>query len=55
VARNAFNDAAKEYNILIRKFPANIVASIFSFNKKPYFEAEEGANKAPDVRRMFED
>ncbi|MBO4666042.1 MAG: LemA family protein [Paludibacteraceae bacterium] len=55
VARNTFNDAAKEFNILIRKFPANIVASIFGFQKKPYFEAEEGANKAPDVRSMFED
>ena len=55
VARNTFNDAAKEFNILIRKFPANIVASIFDFQKKPYFEAEEGANKAPDVRKLFED
>ena len=55
VARNAYNEAAKEFNILIRKFPNNIVASMFNFNKKPYFEAEEGANKAPDVRSMFED
>ncbi len=55
VARNAFNEAAKEFNILIRKFPNNIVASICGFQKKPYFEAEEGANKAPDVRNMFED
>lgn len=55
VARNTFNDEAKAYNILIRKFPANIVASVFGFSKKPYFEAEEGANKAPDVRKMFED
>ena len=55
VARNNFNDQAKEFNILIRKFPANIVASIFGFQKKPYFEAEEGANKAPDVRSIFED
>lgn len=55
VARNAFNEAAKEFNILIRKFPNNIVAGICGFQKKPYFEAEEGANKAPDVKSMFED
>jgi len=55
VARNAFNEAAKEFNITIRKFPNNIVAGMFGFEKKPYFEAEEGANKAPDVRNMFED
>ena len=55
VARNTFNETAREFNILIRKFPANIVASMFGFTKKPYFEAEEGANKAPDVRNLFED
>jgi len=55
VARNTFNETAREFNILIRKFPANIVASIFGFTKKPYFEAEEGAEKAPDVRKFFED
>ena len=55
VARNTFNEEAKKFNILIRKFPNNIVAGICGFSKKPYFEAEEGANKAPDVKSMFED
>ena len=49
VARNAFNEAAKEFNVLIRKFPNNIIANMFGFEKKPYFEAEEGADKAPKV------
>ena len=49
VARNEFNNIAKEYNTYIRRFPANIVASIFGFQYKPYFQAEEGANKAPKV------
>ena len=49
VARNAFNEAAQKFNVLIRKFPNNIVAGMFGFEKKPYFEAEEGADKAPKV------
>ena len=55
VARNEFNEAAKEFNILIRKFPNNIVAGICGFQKKPYFEADADAKHAPDVRSMFED
>ena len=50
VARNAYNEAAQQFNVLIRKFPNNIVAGMFGFEKKPYFEAEEGANKAPQVQ-----
>lgn len=50
VARNAFNDQAKEFNQLVRKFPGNIVASIAGFERKPYFEAEEGAKQAPKVQ-----
>ena len=49
VARNAFNESAKEYNQLIRVFPNNIVASCFGFEQKAYFEAESGAEKAPIV------
>lgn len=49
VARNAFNEAAKAYNTLIRRFPGNIVASMFGFEKKAYFEAEPSAAKAPVV------
>ena len=49
VARNAFNEAARTYNILIRKFPNNIAAKLFGFGPKAYFEADEGAEKAPEV------
>lgn len=44
-----YNDAAKEYNATIRKVPNNIIASITNFNEKPYFKADAGAEKAPDV------
>lgn len=49
VERQKFNDTAREYNTYIRKFPNNIVASIFSFESKPYFTAAEGASTAPKV------
>ncbi len=49
VERQKFNETAKEYNTLIRQFPKNIFASMFGFDKKPYFEAQEGANIAPKV------
>ena len=48
-ARQMFNDEARQYNTNIRRFPKNIIAGMFGFEKKPYFEAEEGANKAPKV------
>lgn len=49
VARKAFNDATNAYNVQVRKFPANIVAMIFGFDQKPYFEADESASQAPKV------
>ena len=49
VARNAFNTSAQGFNTYIRRFPNNLIASMFSFEKKPYFQAEEGADKAPEV------
>ena len=48
-ARRLFNDAAKKYNRKVRFFPSNIIASMFGFEKKGYFEAEAGAEKAPKV------
>lgn len=50
VERQKFNEAAKEYNTNIRKFPTNILAGIFGFEKKGYFEAQDGAEKAPEVK-----
>ena len=49
VERRKFNEVAQEYNTYIRRFPNNIISSIFGFNKRPYFEAEEGSEKAPTV------
>ena len=47
--RMKFNDTAKSYNTLIRTFPNNILASVFNFEKKGYFEAQAGAETAPKV------
>lgn len=49
VERQKFNETARGYNTTIRKFPNNILAGIFGFEKKAYFEAEEGAERAPEV------
>lgn len=49
VARKDFNDTAKKYNTSLRRFPRNIIASMCGFEKRNYFEAEAGAEKAPKV------
>lgn len=48
-ARGRYTEQVKEYNTTIRRFPANIFAGMFGFDKKPQFAAEEGASKAPTV------
>ena len=47
--RKRFNEAVRQYNTYIRRFPKNLVANMFDFEKKGYFEAEKGAEKAPEV------
>ena len=49
-ARNKYNGVVQEYNTAIRKFPKNILAGIFGFNTMDKFEAEAGAEKAPQVK-----
>lgn len=49
VERMRFNDTAKAYNKHIRSFPSTILAGLFGFPPRPYFEADAGANKAPVV------
>ena len=49
VARKAFNDTTQQYNVSVRSFPANIIAMIFGFDQKPYYEADESAATAPKV------
>lgn len=50
VERRNFNDAARRFNTSIRTFPRNIIAGMCGFEKRPYFEAEESAAKAPEVK-----
>ena len=47
--RMKFNETARSYNTMVRKFPDNIIASMFGFEKKGYFEAQAGAETAPKV------
>jgi len=49
VERMKFNQTAQAYNTFIRNFPKNIWAGMFGFEKKAYFAADAGANKAPTV------
>ena len=49
VERNRYNSEAKGYNTTREKFPTNLVANYFRFQAKPYFEAQEGSDKAPKV------
>jgi len=49
VSRNRFNEAVRDYNSYIRKFPQNLTARIFGFDKMVRFEADTGAETAPDV------
>ncbi|MCB6970785.1 MULTISPECIES: LemA family protein [Butyricimonas] len=50
VERRKFNEDVKSYNAYIRSFPKNILANMFGFTVKPYFEATAGAEKAPEVK-----
>ncbi len=47
VERRRFNDMARAYNTTIRRFPSNVVAGMFGFEKRAYFEATAGADQAP--------
>lgn len=48
-ARKDYNDAAKVLNTSVRRFPSNIIASLFGFEKAEYFEAENGSEQVPEV------
>jgi LemA protein len=53
VERGRFNEVVKDYNTGIRKFPAVFYSGILGFQSKPYFQADAGADKAPDVKFDF--
>lgn len=47
--RQRFNETAKAYNQSIRRFPTNLIAKLFGFEKRPYFEANNGAEQVPET------
>lgn len=49
-SRLRFNEAVQEYNLSIRRFPGNIFASLFGFEKRDKFEAADGTEQAPEVK-----
>lgn len=49
VERQRYSDMVNEYNTSIRRFPKNMVASLLGFERKAYFEAQNGAENAPQV------
>ena len=53
VERRRFNLAVQQYNTGIRRFPANMIAGIFNFQRMQLFEAEAGAKKAPKVKVLI--
>lgn len=48
-ARDIFNETAQTFNTTVRRFPGNIIAAMFGFEKKPYFKSEAGAERAPKI------
>jgi LemA protein len=48
--RMKFNDVTRDFNVYVKKFPQNLLAGMFGFGEKPYFKADEGAQKAPEVK-----
>src|SRR5947208_11527573 len=53
VERNKFNTTVQVYNIAVRRFPTNLIAGMFGFTPRPFFEAQQGAEKAPTVNFNF--
>ena len=47
--RRKYNEAARHYNTMVRRFPKNLLASMFGFGQKGYFEADDTASQAPKV------
>lgn len=53
VERKNFNEVVQVYNTRLRRFPTNLMAGMFGFEKKPYFAAQPGAETAPEVNFDF--
>lgn len=53
VERNNFNGAVQEYNTALERFPTNMLNKMFGFDKRPFFTAQPGSEKAPEVKFDF--
>jgi LemA protein len=53
VARNRYNESVTEYNRYIRQFPNNVIVGMYGFDRMPVYEADEGAETAPEVEFDF--
>lgn len=49
VERRKYNDVARDFNNRIKRFPGNMLAGMFGFTEKGYFEAKEGTDSAPEI------
>ncbi|MBM3922091.1 MAG: LemA family protein [Sphingomonadales bacterium] len=49
VARQDYNKAVKSFNLSVKRFPGNLLAGLFGFSEKAYYEADKGTEKAPDI------
>ena len=49
VERTRFNDIVRDYNVAVKRFPRNVLASLFGFDERAYFEAAAGADTVPEV------
>ena len=49
VERRRYNEKVQDYNVATKRFPGNLIAGLFGFSKRAYFEAVEGAEQAPAV------
>ena len=50
VARRDYNEAVKDYNLKIKKFPTGIIANMFGYEAKEYFQASEESQEVPNVQ-----
>ena len=50
IARQDYNKAVEDYNLMVKQFPRVILARLFGFSEKPYYKADEGAEKAPNIQ-----
>lgn len=50
VERSRFNDTVRDYNLVIKRFPANLLAGMLGFGQRAYFEAAQTAQEAPAVK-----